>query len=637
MKLSNNYLKKVSVFIIAFCIFVLSVFAQRVVKSKAESQKTGTISGSYVNVRTSAGVNGNSNRLSYQGNYVQLSAGTEITVLSEENDSSGNLWYKVSFEYNDSKLIGYVIEDYVSIDIVYTYDAEFEASLESQGFPESYKVYLRKLHAKYPNWVFKADNLDYDFYTAVNNEAVIGRSLVPATSITSWKSTEEGAYNWDTGVWATFDGSSWVAASKDIIAYCMDPRNFLDETTVFQFELLSYDSSIHNESTVQTLLSDTFMESAVIENNMTYAKAFMEAAEISGVSPYHLASRVIQEVGTKGTTGGVTGYYAPSTGNVYTGLYNYYNIGAYAANGRGAVENGLIYASKTDDSTYRPWNTRYKAIVGGAVFIGNGFINIGQDTIYYEKFDFVGTPYSHQYMTNILAPKSEAVTMSEAYSDTVKKNTALVFKIPVFKNMPASRCECPTGNSTPVKNSSSDSGSTETTTGSGTTTGSTEGTTQSSETTKQTDIGVTTVSEDVVSSVVNVLNNTYVTGIASDSEISAYVQQLVNSFDSYNYDVKIYDKDNVEKTDGYIATGDKIEIYSGSSSLTYTAVIYGDVNGDGSINMLDMAYQKKHILGIQTLEGEYLEAADVSGDGSVNILDMVYLKRHLYGIKEISR
>ena len=86
-----------------------------------------------------------------------------------------------------------------------------------------------------------------------------------------------------------------------------------------------------------------------------------------------------------------------------------------------AVVNGLKYAAKTDAATLRPWNTRMKSVIGGAIYIGSRYINRGQNTIYYEKFDMV-TPYTHQYMTNVLAPRSESSTASQAYSDTTKKD-----------------------------------------------------------------------------------------------------------------------------------------------------------------------------------------------------------------------
>ena len=86
----------------------------------------------------------------------------------------------------------------------------------------------------------------------------------------------------------------------------------------------------------------------------------------------------------------------------YEGYYNYYNQGAYKTATASAVVNGLKYAAKTDAATLRPWNTRMKSVIGGAIYIGSRYINRGQNTIYYEKFDMV-TPYTHQYMTNVLA------------------------------------------------------------------------------------------------------------------------------------------------------------------------------------------------------------------------------------------
>lgn len=443
--------RKMLIASLALMMSMLGVLIFQYSKTLAYNEKSGTVNADVLNVRTGAGTN--NGKLSYNGRNVQLVNAEKVTIIDEAKASDGAVWYKIKFNYskgNGVELTGYVHSAYIDVDnVIYTPDADFESYLTKQGFPESYKVKLRQLHAKYPNWIFVADNLSYDWNDVVKNESVLGRSLVHTSSISSWKSLARGAYNWETGKWATFDGSSWVAASEELVAYCMDPRNFLNETYIFQFEMLSYNSSIHKKSNVDTLLSGTFMSGTEIQSGKLYSTIFMEAGQKSGVSPYHLAARVKQEVGTAGTTGGVTGYYVPSTGNVYRNVYNFYNIGAYTANGRGAVENGLIWASKTDSTTLRPWNTKYNAIVGGAIYIGKGYINIGQDTVYYEKFDFAGTPYTHQYMTNILAPKSESVSMSKAYSSSMKNSVSLVFKIPVFKNMPANTCSCPTGDGSP--------------------------------------------------------------------------------------------------------------------------------------------------------------------------------------------
>ena len=69
--------------------------------------------------------------------------------------------------------------------------------------------------------------------------------------------------------------------------------------------------------------------------------------------------------------------------------------------------------------------------------------------MYYKKFDYVGTPYTHQYMTHIKAHESEAKSTSKAYSDSLKTGSAIVFKIPVYKEMPATPAVKPTGDGSP--------------------------------------------------------------------------------------------------------------------------------------------------------------------------------------------
>lgn len=677
-------------------------------KIVAYTEKSGTVNGTNVNVRTSAGTAGNTNKLVYNGKYVQLNVGNSVTVIGETKASDGALWYKIRFNYtNGVELTGYVHSDFVDVnDNIYTTDTDFEAYLTKQGFPESYKVKLRQLHAKYPNWVFVADNLSYDWNTVVINESVIGRSLVSKSSISSWKSLETGSYNWETGQWATFDGGSWAAASKELVAYCMDPRNFLDETQIFQFEMLSFNAGIHKQSNVDTLLNGTFMSGKEAQSGKTYSNIFMDAAAQSGVSPYHLASRVIQEVGTAGTSGGVTGYYAPSTGNVYNNLYNFYNIGAYAANGKGAVENGLIYASKTDSSTLRPWNTKYKSIVGGAAFIGKGYINVGQDTIYYEKFDFVGTPYTHQYMTNVLAPKSEASKMANAYSASMKNSTALMFKIPVFKNMPSTSCVCPTSDGSPnnildkitvdgysltptfnkftqsydlivannvdsikVSASAIDSQAAIAGTGktalkvgsntvnivvtakngdkrtytitvvrksadsSGETTQPT--TTQPATTTQQPTTGQQTTPSASYKTSYTIINNDYLTGIAVGTNAAALKQKFALT----NCSIAVYKSDGNTVNTGVIGTDNRVIITDnkGNKLKEYICLIYGDVNGDGSITIVDMLYQKRDILGISKLSGVNAMAADVNRKDGVGLVDMLYVKRQILGISNVSQ
>ena len=129
---------------------------------------------------------------------------------------------------------------------------------QAQGFPESYKPGLRELHAQYPNWVFTAQHTGVDWNSAIENESVITRNLVANSSISSWKSTADGAYNWDTSTWNGFDGASWVQASPDIIRYYMDPRNFLNEKYIFQFLLQSYNASAHTTAGLESMVTVSY-------------------------------------------------------------------------------------------------------------------------------------------------------------------------------------------------------------------------------------------------------------------------------------------------------------------------------------------------------------------------------------------
>ena len=406
-------------------------------KKTNSEDKTATIKGTNVNIRK-APVDG--------AVLCRLSTGHVLNIIGQTT-ANDHIWYNVKFTYNDKEITGYVIDTYVNINITVTdADEEFELYLSNQGFPESYKPYLRILHKKYPLWKFNAIKTDLSWNTVVNNESRVGKNLVPLTSSDSWKSTDSTAYNWETNTWYGFDGPSWVAASRDIVQFYLDPRNFLDESSIFQFETLEYKDYQSDEKNVGNILKNTFMSGSYTEpdgSRVDYAKTFIKTGKKIGISPYFIAARCYQEQG-KGTSKSIAG-------NVpgYENLFNYYHIGAYPANGNSSVINGLIYASKNDESTFRPWNTRYKSILGGANFIYKKYINKGQNTLYLQKFNVVNKDsglYGNQYMTNLQAAASEASHIEKAY---INKNTEIVFNIPVYLNMPASACVQPDSEANP--------------------------------------------------------------------------------------------------------------------------------------------------------------------------------------------
>ena len=211
-----------------------------------------TVKASSLNVRSGAGTG-------YRA-IGRLAAGASIQVLGEQRGTDGKTWYQIRFSgTGGTEQTGYVSAEYVRLPVSYTTDSDFEAKLSAEGFPESYKNGLRQLHAQYPNWGFKAKKTGLDWNTVIENEALLGRNLVSSGSISSWKSVESGAYNWDNSTWTGFDGSNWVAASEDIIRYYMDPRNFLDDTYVFQFLSHEYNSSTQTRDGLAKMVEGSFL------------------------------------------------------------------------------------------------------------------------------------------------------------------------------------------------------------------------------------------------------------------------------------------------------------------------------------------------------------------------------------------
>lgn len=385
---------------------------------------------------------------------VSLKKGAEVNIAKEKTVGSTK-WYQVYFTYGGKELHGYIKSKYVALakkkivkkePVLALSKKKFEKMLTAEGFPDSYKQSLRALHEAYPYWQFKAFKTGLDWNSAWKEESKLGVNLISNAKSDAWKSMEEGAYDKETGKWKVFDGSTWVAASQKAIAYYMDPRNFLNERNIFQFESLEYQSQYQTKDGINSIIQNTpFYQKSFSYKDLTtgekksikYVTAFVHAAKNSGVSPYHLASRVKQEVVTGPTTASIA---VSGTNSKYPGIYNFYNIGAVS--GSNPAVNGLKWASQ--GTTYlRPWTDPYRSILGGAQYIGTSYISKGQNTGYLQKFNVTSYKrYEHQYMTNVEAAYSEAIKTRQAYAGSMDK-TPIVFSIPVYENMPAAKCAPP--------------------------------------------------------------------------------------------------------------------------------------------------------------------------------------------------
>lgn len=208
-------------------------------------------------------------------------------------------------------------------------DQEFEKKLDSEGFPETYKRWLRELHQSYPNWTFKSMKTGLDFYTSVEEEKWI--SSIQKTSCA--KCVDPSNINTE---------GNWYVGSTEVTAYFLDPRNFLMADSILMFENLSY-SENYKENVVQSVLSGTFMSGKDHVDQLTYSSMFMEAGRTYQVNPVYLAALAKQEIGvTAGTA--TSGNRFEYNGNTYEGFYNFFNIGAYSSEAS-PVKAGLVYAA----------------------------------------------------------------------------------------------------------------------------------------------------------------------------------------------------------------------------------------------------------------------------------------------------
>ena len=637
----------------------------------ASGTTSGTINGIYVAVRNAAGTRGTQV-------LCHVDTGQALQILGQTT-VNGATWYNVSLSAGGQNYTGWVYGEYVKISQTVT-DADYVTQLVNAGFPASYTTALTQLHQKYPNWTFEAVQTGLDWNTAVSNESILGRNLVHNSYDDSRKSTEGGAYNWNTNSWTALDGTTWVAANSSYIAYCMDPRNFLNETYIFMFEDLSYNAT-QNISGVKSVIGNTFMANDVRDSDgstLNYAQTFMDIGRQLGISPYHLASRVRQEQGS-GTSSLISGNYKG-----YEGYYNYFNVGAYTTSSGSITQNGLAYAKR------QGWNSRYKSIYGGAQLLGKSYISKGQDTIYFEKFNVVNKSalYSHQYMTNVMAPMSEAKTQAAGYSD---KTQAFNFRIPVYQNMPDGAVTfADTGNPNNYLKSLSVSGLSLTPGFNGNTT--------NYSIVAGAGVGSVTISAAAVAGsskvsgtgtfALNTGNNvfqinctsesgqtrTYTISIARESsggnnsgnngsnpngnsssdysvtsstyKIGTYVtgiqpktasSTVLGGIQASGCTAKILKADGSENT-GNVGTGNKLAVYvNGTLTKTYDIVIYGDVNGDGSVSIADFARLNRYLLHIVNLNGAYLEAADANRDGKVSIADFARIDRTLLGRATITQ
>ncbi len=518
-----------------------------------------------------------------------LNSGTKYN-LADENIYTGSGcssgWYKLIYNENTT---GYVCASLLSI-VEVSSDGESpknacETELFNLGFPSSYWAGLCSLKNAHPNWSFQPVMTNLDWETVVDKESACRKSYISFASSINENYIDRTCK----GEYAT----TYYPASQQALAFYMDPRNWFDEKYIFQFNYLKYDDSIttHYTNGVRAIIGNTDFYQYNLGKGNDLASITTEAGKNTNVSPMFLASRMQKELGN-GT----------SLKTLYSGdagVYNFFNYGVTdsCATSNGANNCGVAYAEQ------RGWTTPLLAIQGAAGLLASTYINVGQYTTYFQKFNVVPTVptnlYIHQYMTDITAPSAESSTTYKSFSSLGILDLGFVFYIPVYNNM------------NKTINNSGNGGSGD---------GSTSATTM--------DIA------SIVTSSGYRYSNGYISGIPIGTDVATVISSI-EAISGTDAVIKTASGENI--TSGNIATGYKVVVTNSNSREELQVIIKGDTSGDGVVNALDLLQVQKQILGSYSLSGAYKLAGDTSGDGAINALDLLQVQKQILGLYTIAQ
>lgn len=138
------------------------------------------------------------------------------------------------------------------------------------------------------------------------------------------------------------------------------------------------------------------------------------------------------------------------------------------------------------------------------------------------------------------------------------------------------------------------------------------------------DVDIHKKPEDSITSEEYDIENMYISRIATETTISKFKENVKT-----NTELEFSDKEGnilTEDTE-IIKTGTKLK----AGKLQFTLIVTGDINGDGTLSVTDIAKLKAHYIEIkdEILTGINLKAADMNDDGEITITDLAQIKEKL--------
>ncbi len=488
-----------------------------------------------------------------------------------------------------------------------------------------YRALLENMinNPEYSNWSFELYETGLEWNSVIDNEYTsTAKSLAPNTYPIAWlcpicKDNK--------------DNGSWRCASKEAVEYMIDPRNSLNGNDVFQFLQLSNDVNITKEQVTNMANKIPYL------SNQEVIDAIYEVANQDNINPLYIIGKIRQEQGEDGSVlCSGNGYYGQ-----YVKCYNFFNIRAYGDTKEQVIINGLSYAQEMG------WDTPVKSIRGGLKLIKT-YIDIGQDTLYYQKYDVIGPSYyTNQYAQNVLDAQHIGEELRAAYSVAGLLNKSYVFKIPLYNNMPQTACINPTKLGKPAA------------------TGELAYINADSGLRLRSNVGYAGAEIDtlakgqkliIIERATETVDGIYwdkvythegigymARGESNGGKTYLVVEGTTASEENKKYnisnteiiiapDTTISDIYGATTTSSILGTGIKIEL----NGTAYNLVILGDVSGDGKTSPADYVRVKNKIMGVTSMDAVTEKAADVNRDGKVSPADYVQIKNHIMNVKRIN-
>jgi hypothetical protein len=138
-------------------------------------------------------------------------------------------------------------------------------------------------------------------------------------------------------------------------------------------------------------------------------------------------------------------------------------------------------------------------------------------------------------------------------------------------------------------------------------------------------------SEYVVDSISKTISN-----LVPKTTVDAFLENFViEDEDVSELEIRVTDIfENLISGKSYVGTGAVIELFKKDTVYDrYTVILYGDVNGDGDINLPDYSYIRQHILKKVTIDGIRFKAANIAerDKEDINLADFSMIRQHIIG------